>query len=267
MRYDSSYEQGSLETYDELSDAFETGLEETGSDFETDTEALDGELTDSEEGEEEYEEEGEEEFPARAVRRGGGGNVQMKLNQQRAALAKLRGSVQSVGRHIRKDGARLRFTLPARTVTEAAGKLRLDPRTVSALLKSLKTTNQRLQSGRRGELDMEADETMMWQEVSGACPGTTKVSTHWWGVSIWLNECHTKTLVEAAGAGASAAALCAAVAPHPVAKGVCAVAAPIIGIGAGAIKAIDALGGNKGIIIRKPWISPLGVPPIVIWHQ
>jgi hypothetical protein len=259
MRYDSNYEQDSFETFDELSSAFETGL---SGDFEgedeSESETFDTELTDFE---------GEEEFAAPARRGGATGNVQQKLAQQRAALARLRSGVQTVGRYVRKDGGRLRFTLPARSVADASAKLRIDPRLVSSLLKSLQKTNQRAAAGvgRRNELDMEMDET--WGEVGGSCPGVTKATTHWWGIAIWLNECHTKALVEAAATGASGAALCAAVAPHPVAKGVCAVAAPIIGIGAGVIKAIDALGGNKGIIIRKPWITPPGIPTIVIWHQ
>jgi len=259
MRYDGDGEQESTETFDELSDAFETGLGADGA-FETDTEAFDTEFADFEEG---------EVLGGGGATRGaaaGRAGVQSKLNQQRAALAQLKNAVQSIGRHIKRDGARLRFTLPVRTVRDASIRLRVNPALVSALLKSLKKTNQRPLPVRR-EQETEVDEATMWEEVSGACPGTTRVSTHWWGVAFWLNECHTKALTEAAAAGGGAAALCVAVAPHPAAKGVCAIAGAIIAIGAGVIKAIDALGGNKGIIIRRPWFVPLGLPPVVIWHQ
>jgi hypothetical protein len=258
MRY-QDYEQESAETFDELSDAFETALGGDGA-FETDTEALDTELTDFE-----MDEASVRVRAPRAAAAGAAG-VQSRINQQRAALAQLKTAVEKVGRHVRRDGARLRFTLPVRTLRDASDRLGVNPTLVSALLKSLKKTNQRPLPVRR-EQETEFDETTMWEEVSGACPGTTKVTTHWWGVAFWLNECHTKALTEAAGAGTGAAALCTAVAPHPAAKMICGVAAAIIAIGGGAIKAIDALGGNKGIIIRKPWFSPPGLPPVVIWHQ
>lgn len=275
MRYDTDFEQESLETHEELSDAFETGLQGDSA-FETgefsDTEALDTELTDFEEefdheGEafdQEGEEESEEELGGRA-RRGGGADVQQKLNQQRLALATLRGAVQGVGRHIRPEGGRLRFKLPARSVSDAAAKLKLDPRVVAAMLKSLSATNARGPLRRRQrEIDTEMDETM-WQEVGGACPGVTKYSTHWWGVSLWLNECHTKTLLEAADAGSGAAGICAALSPEGISKTACAVGAGVLKVGAFLVKRIDALGGNKGIVIRKPW-APIG-PPFIVWHQ
>lgn len=288
MRYDTNFEQDSLETPEELSDAFETGLQgdsafETGgsgdsetfdtemadfeSDFESDFEEEfdpQGEAFDQQEGEEES----EEELGGRARRGGAGGaNVQQKLNEQRAALAKLRSAVQGVGRHIRQEGGRLRFKLPARSVSDAAAKLKLDPRVVAAMLKSLRATNARAPMRRRqAEIDTEMDETAMWQEVSGACPGETKVTTHWWGTAFWFNECHTKTLLNGLSVAKDAASLCAAL-PIPRAQQVCKVAGPIIGIGAIAIKGIDALGGNKGIIVRQPWVVPPGLPPVVIWHQ
>jgi hypothetical protein len=258
MRY-QDYEQESGETFDELSDAFETELGMDGA-FETETESLDMELTDFETDE------------TSAVRRGprataaGAASLQSRIARQRAALAQLKNAVERVGAHVRKDGARLRFTLPVRTVRDASSRLGLNPALVTALLKSMKKTNERPMPSRR-ELDTEMDEATMWEEVSGSCPGVTKVTTHWWGTALWLNECHTKSLTEAAGAGTGAAALCVAVAPHPAAKTICGIAAAIIAIGAGAIKAIDAMGGNKGIIIRKPWVVPPGLPPIVIWHQ
>jgi hypothetical protein len=259
MRNDGYGERESSQTLEELSDAFEVGLGANGA-FETDSEAFDTEFTDFEEG---------EAFRGGAAMRGaaaGRAGVQGKLNQQRAALAQLRHAVQSMGRHIRRDGGRLRFTLPARTVRDVSLQLRVNPALVSGLLKSLKKTNERPQALRR-EQETEVDETTMWEEVSGACPGETKFTRHWWGTAFWLNECHTKALVEAAGVGGGAAALCAAVAPHPAAKAICAIAGAIIAIGGGAVKAIDALGGNKGIIIRSPWVVPPGLPPVVIWHQ
>ena len=284
MRYDTEFEQDSLETFDELSDAFETGLR--GDSFETgggelgDTETFGTELSNFEQEfdqEFDHEEEafglgeGEDESEGEVGRRGrpraGNGNVQQKLQQQRLALAKLREAVGGVGRHVRKEGGRLRFTLPARSVQDAAAKIRVDPRMVSALLKSLQQTNARGAARQRSEIDTEMDETGMWQEVSGACPGVTKFNTHWWGVSLWLNECHTKLLLEAADAGSGAAGICAVLAPEGISKTACAVAAGVLKIGGFVVKRIDALGGNKGITIRKPWVTPLGVPPVLVWHQ
>jgi hypothetical protein len=95
----------------------------------------------------------------------------------------------------------------------------------------------------------------------------TKFSTHWWGVSVWLNECHVKTLLEVADAGSGAAGICAALAPEGFSKTACAVAAGALKIGGFVIKRIDALGGNRGITIRKPWFAPPLVPPLVVWHQ
>jgi hypothetical protein len=200
-----------------------------------------------------------------AARRGAGaasdGNIKQAIARQRAAMTQLRQAIPRMARHIRKEGNRFRLVLPAKSLPEAAARLKVPAGTVRGMLQALKQANLRLgRGGRRGEIDME-------EEVSGACPGETKVTTHWWGTKVFLNECHTKALVEALGGGMSAAAACAVAVPVPHVKAACAIAAPLLGVGAAAIKAIDALGGNRGIIIRRLWASIPPAPSVIIWHQ
>lgn len=186
--------------------------------------------------------------------------VAQKVSQQRAAMAQLRRALPRLGRYVRKDGKRFRLVMKAKSLGEAASRLGLPPATVKAMVQALKQGNLRNASAApRRELEME--------EELANCPGVTRLTTHWWGNKLLLNECHTKALVEALGVGASAAGLCAATAPVPHAKVLCAVATPLLGIGAGAIKAIDALGGNRGVVIRRPWVAIPPAPPVIIWHQ
>jgi hypothetical protein len=268
MRNDSSYEQGTYETGDELGDSFEVGL---GGDFEGDfegeseseSETFDTELADFE-GEQEQEQEQELGMPRTFMP--STVDMQRHIARHRALLERLRRGVQGVGRHVRKEGNRLRFTLPVKNLAELARRLGIDPRILLALLKSMQRTNQRLAAGRTaGELDPEMDET--WGEVGGSCPGESKITTHWWGVAFWLNECQTQGLIKATQAGGAAALACARLIPDPRVKAVCQIAQYVIPIGGQVIGAIDRAGGSKGIVVRKPWITPPGVPPVVIWHQ
>jgi hypothetical protein len=251
MRYDEATETG-FETSDfeqdenfEFEDAFGEGNFETeGGDFE--------------------EEGGDFEFetaPARAgVAAAAGGNVQAKIAQHRAAITHLRKAIPSMARYVRKEGKRYRLVMPVKTLSQAAAHLRVNPATVKGMVQALKRGNMQMgRGGLRREVDME--------EETGSCAGTTDFSTHWWGTKLLLNECHTKALVESLGAGMSAAAACAVAIPVPQAKVACAIAAPLIGLSAGLIKAIDALGGNQGIVIRQTWVSIPPAPPVIIWHQ
>lgn len=199
---------------------------------------------------------------------------QKKVNQQRVAMGKLGQAIQRMQRFVRKKDGRLRFTLPVRTVEQAATRLGLEPAIVGSLLRSLRQTNERLARGMQSRSELEMESSLypaILGEVSGtSCPGVTRLTTHWWGIRLWLNECHTGMLRGALTTGGGAAGLCAVITPIPHAKILCGVAGGLFAVGIGAITIIDALGGNRGIIITRPWvIPPIGVPvpPVIIWHQ
>jgi len=196
-------------------------------------------------------------------------NIQRIVNQQRAAMAKLGQAVQRMRPFLRKERGRIRFTLPVSTIEQAASKLRLEPAVVSALIKSLKHTNQRLARGmpKSSELEMESGlYSPILGETPTSCAGVTRVTTHWWGIRVWLNECHTQALQGAIWGGTGVATVCSVVAAEAVVTIpltlICGVIAGAGAIGAGAIQAIDGLGANRGIVITKAWI---GDP--IIWHQ
>jgi hypothetical protein len=250
MRYDEATETG-FETSDfeqdenfEFESTFGEGDFETESgDFETESDEFAFETA----------------APARAAAAAGGGNVQAKIAQHRTAVAHLRKAIPSLARYVRKEGNKYRLVMPVKTLAQASAHLRVNPATLKGMVQALKRANMQMgRGGLRREVDMEEE---------ASCPGTTSFTTHWWGTKLLLNECHTKALVEALTGGMSAAAACAVAIPVPQAKAACAIAAPLIGLSAALIRGIDALGGNQGISIRKPWVSIPPAPPVIIWHQ
>jgi hypothetical protein len=247
MNDESIFETDQLETYPEFANyepelygEFE-GEANLSSQFGDEFELFDTELV--------------EETPAVAP------HASQRIQQHRAAHAALTKAIGSMGRHVTRRDGRFGIRLPARNLSDAAAKLQAHPRVIQALLGSLRRRNALASSAQRrqGELDRETGAT--------ACPGRTAVTTHWWGVNVWLNECHTKALTSALTAGAGVGGLCAATFPVPQVKLACTVLGALGGIGAAVITGIDSFGGNKGIVIRKPWVTPPGLPPVVVWHQ
>ena len=163
-----------------------------------------------------------------------------------------------MGKHVTRSNGALRLALTARNAQDAAAKLRIDPRLFVLLHNSMKRRNAQLRARGPGKAELELETSV------STCPGRTEVTPRWWGIRIWLNECHTKALVGALKGGSGTAALCVAVIPSPHAKAACAVLVALGTIGAAAIEGIDSLGGNRGIVISKVF-DPF-TPPVV-WHQ
>jgi hypothetical protein len=185
-------------------------------------------------------------------------SAQGKIAQQRIAHAKLSQAVGAMGKHVTQRNGALHLAVQARNAQDAAVKLRINPRLFALLHNSLKRRNAQLRAKGRGKAELELEAS------SSSCPGRTEVNPRWWGMQIYLNECHTKALIEALKAGTGGAALCVAVAPAPHAKLACGVLAALGTVGAAAIAGIDSLGGNQGIVISKVF-DPF-TPPVV-WHQ
>ena len=248
MREQFSFEEEDFEMDPELDESSEFGeeFEDTESDSESDT------YLELEEGEGEFDGEFFEETSQ------GGNNVQKKIQQLRAAHAKLSMAVGAMGKHVTQSNGAHRLTLKARNTQDAAAKLKINPRLFALLHNSMQRRNAQLREGgrRKSELELEVS--------AGSCPGRTEVSPHWWGIRIYLNECHTKALLDAMAAGSGAAGLCAAVAPAPQVKVVCGVLSALGSIGAAVISRIDSAGGSRGIVISKVY-DPY-TPPVV-WHQ
>ena len=199
-----------------------------------------------------------------------GQEVQPNAPAQQAAVQRHRNihaimmkTIRAMAQHIKPSNGLLRIRIPARNLTEAASRLGANPRIVANLLSSLRQRNARAQLRRTslGELS-ELGEMSESELETPSCPGSTTINTKWWGLEIWLNECHTKALIGALGAGTAAGGACAALVPHPIVKAACAAAAGVAGVSAGVINSIDSLGGNRGIIIYRPHVGPVWA-----WHQ
>lgn len=188
----------------------------------------------------------------------GGNSVQRKIQQLRLAHTKLSNAIGTMGKHVSQGNGALRLTVKARNAQDAAARLRINPRLFALLHNAMKRRNAQLRARGQGKAELELETS------SSSCPGRTEVSPRWWGIRVYLNECHTKALIEALKAGTGSAALCVAVAPAPQAKVVCGVLAALGTVGAAAIGGIDSLGGNRGIVISKVY-DPY-TPPVV-WHQ
>lgn len=98
------------------------------------------------------------------------------------------------------------------------------------------------------------------------CAGWTGIIYTAWGPRYYFNECHTQAIQGMLWAGTGGTAICAAIAAYlgaaPVAL-ICALAAGLGSIGAGAIQAVDGLGGNQGIYFQMSWTSQI----LWMWHQ
>jgi len=176
------------------------------------------------------------------------------LQRHRATHTAMMQALNRMGQHIAYRGGKYHFHLSsANSLNDAASKLGLHPRVVSNLLKSLSRRNERIGPARMhtnkvgpiGELDSETN----------PCPGTSAVINQWWGGEFWLNECETKSLIGALTTGGAAGAGCAGLAPEGHVKVACGAAALIAGVSAGSLTAIDAAGGNRGIVV---YLSPVG---------
>jgi len=189
--------------------------------------------------------------------------LQQKVQQHQNAHVQLMRAIGAIGKYVGRRNGVFHFTLPARTPGEVAARLRIDPQMAVSLLDSMRRRNAQLRPGQSGtaELELELGEVP-------ACPGRTAVEVSWWGVRIWLNECHTRDLLDALRVGGGLGTLCSAIAPIPHVKLVCGILAASAGIGGGVINYIDRRGGNKGVVFIRPWIVPPMLPvPAVVWHQ
>jgi hypothetical protein len=238
---------------------FETDLQEIVADLEgevfgeTDEMAIDaGEL----DGEEELDEilAGEARAPAT---RGGAANVRAAIERQRRRSAGFARAVRGLAPYVRRRGSRFTLGIPRGSAGQFASRLGVKARGVEILARSAALRPSQRGAVMARELDMET--------VGGAsCPGRRAFTTHWWGFRVWLNECQVKALLGGMKAGAGAAAVCAAADLEPFGKVACGIVAGLFAIGGGVIEGIDGLGGNRGIVVSKPWLP---IAPPVVWHQ
>jgi len=246
MNEQFNLEEEAFEIDPELDESSEFGEEYEDTEFDPESDAY------SELGEGAFDGEFVEETQQR------GSTAQRKIQQLRVAHAKLSKAVGAMGKHVTQRNGALRLALKARNAQDAAAKLRINPRLFVLLHNSMKRRNAQLRARGQGKAELELEAS------SSPCPGRTEVSPSWWGIRIYLNECHTKALIDAISAGSGAAGICAAVAPAPQVRLVCGVLGGLGGIGAAVISRIDSLGGNRGIVISKVYVP---FTPPVVWHQ
>lgn len=154
--------------------------------------------------------------------------------------------------------------------------LNIDQALFDELSSSLAKTNSLVKSGEVRIEQVNLNRTSKPVVITGkqinqvsACAGVNAYAVYWWGVQIWLNECLTQFLINSIWVGSGAAGVCTAIAAAVGASGVGAVVAVICGIvaggfamGAGALGAIDGLGGNHGLVIGRYWTGGGW-----FWHQ
>jgi hypothetical protein len=185
-------------------------------------------------------------------------DLRAAIERQRSRNAGFVRAVRGLAPQVRRRGGRLVLSIPAGGAGRVAASLGIKAKGVEILARSAAMRPARAAAPAVSrELDMETG-------GSGACPGRTDFSTHWWGFRLWLNECQTKAMLGGMKAGAGAAAICTAAVPAPHAKVACGIIAGLIAIGGGVIEGIDNLGGNRGIVVSKPWLP---IAPPIVWHQ
>jgi hypothetical protein len=140
-------------------------------------------------------------------------SVRRRIERHKLAHDRLMRAVTAMKRHMAVRNGRLAFTLPARTTQEAAAKLGISHDLFSHLHNSVKVRNAHLARrtsafGRPSAVQTEAELESGSEFEAEDCKGTTKLSTHWWGVQVWLNECDTKKVTSAMSVGSDAADIC-----------------------------------------------------------
>jgi len=176
------------------------------------------------------------------------------VHRHRTAKDHLLRALKALHKHVVRRGGLYHLTLPAGGIAALASRLQVPAKMVQQLLHSLKHRNAQLRAARALKAEMELED--------GTCAGETKIESSWWGNTIYLNECHTKALISAIGAGTAGAEGCAAIIPHPVVKAACEALALVGDITGPALTAVDEAGGNQGILFYRPWVGP-----VVPWHQ
>ena len=201
-----------------------------------------------------------------SAKRGGATAIHAAIERQRRRNAGFARAVRGLTPYVRRRGARLVLAIPTGSLRQVAARLGVKVRGVEILARSAALRPTRPAAAMARELAMEVG-------VS-SCPGRSEATTHWWGAELWLNECQTKALLALPIGAAAAYGTCAAIVPPATpptlgVKAACAAAAGALTIGAGALKAIDDLGGNRGIVVKVSWAQLLvPVPlPFYVWHQ
>lgn len=184
-------------------------------------------------------------------------SVRAAIERQRTRQAGLARAVRGLAPYLRRQGGRAALAIPRGSSRQFAARLNIKPRGVEILARSASLRPARAGAGMSRELDMETG-------GGRSCPGRSAYTAHWWGFRVYLNECQVKAMVGAMKAGAGAAAICAAADLEPFGKVACGVAAGLIAVGSGVIEGINGLGGNRGIVISKPWLP---MAPPIVWHQ
>jgi hypothetical protein len=92
--------------------------------------------------------------------------------------------------------------------------------------------------------------------VAADCAGTSDLEINGTEYDFYLDECTTRTLIDALNEGEDATAICAivagALAAAPVAVP-CAVVSGLLGIAASTLDAADAQDGDQGIVAQFDW--------------
>jgi hypothetical protein len=192
------------------------------------------------------------------------------LKEVEAQKIRYEHAVQQMERHIYvgKDGL---FHLEV----ESGTALGIDEEIYEELGSALARTNDLIASGKLAleEIAFADGRNIFGEEVrldnAGymvSCAGWTGVIYTWQGPRVFLNDCHTQTLIYLIGVGAGLATICAAIGAllqgYPIAL-VCGLVAGVLAVGAGALGAVNSWGGFQGLWFQLDWTYNL----LYFWHQ
>src|SRR5262245_30779829 len=188
-------------------------------------------------------------------------SIKSQIKAQRRQERQFMRAVSEMEKHLFVDGGALKLDI------EDGDSIGIDKETFAALKFNLEETNNLLRVGELSisEVRLSTEATIVGnRDVGGsldlqACAGLNGVRNYWWGQRFYFDTCKTQVMVGLLTVGAGASALCAVFTPARIP---CGVVAAILTIGAGALYALDALGGFHGVYIAR---TRGGVT--WVWHQ
>lgn len=172
-----------------------------------------------------------------------------KIRQQRNYQKHLADAIHKINKYIVVKNGHRQFVLPKENLATLATRLRINPKLLKVLLKSMKPNNLNRKYLRPIQAELELK--------NSSCPGKSGVTFHWWGNKTYLNNCETLTLIDVMQYAGGATAACAAIYPP------CGILAGVAGVTATWINFINREGGNRGIVCK----TVTGMPIPAIWHQ
>jgi len=169
-------------------------------------------------------------------------------------------AIASMGPHVKATNRVLKL------VAKNGVDVQVDSKVFDNLEKSLALSNTLIDAGQLGAHDVLLQESTLSVSgdkvtAAGICAGRNGTDTHWWGITLYADECRTQHVINLIGSGAGTAVI-AAVLGVSTGGTLGTILGFIIKAGVALLKYIDRLGGHKGLYFSVAWV---GIP--WLWHQ